>query len=98
MQPYLVRYTAEFMDDLIRSYEWGVEMWGIELANQWYNELNDSLETRLSSMPRSCPPAPESREVKNVRQLLLGRYRVLFTISGNYVRVLHLRGLYSGPG
>ncbi len=33
---------------------------------------------------------------REIRQLVLGRWRVLFDISGNIVRVVHLRGAFTG--
>lgn len=46
----------------------------------------------LQHMPHRCPPAPE-RELfeMDLRQLLESSYRILFTISGQTVRILHIR-------
>jgi hypothetical protein len=41
--------------------------------------------------------APENDEfVEEIRQMIVGRYRVLFTIQGRKVHVLHVRGAYIG--
>jgi hypothetical protein len=50
----------------------------------------------LKTFPARCPLAPENEFFsQEIRQLLYGkgrgRYRVLFTISGNTVSVLHIR-------
>jgi hypothetical protein len=50
----------------------------------------------LGRFPTRCGIAPESREFpEEIRQLLYGRrggrYRILFVIRGNEVRVLHAR-------
>lgn len=50
----------------------------------------------LSDYPQRCPLAPESDAFDvHIQQLLYGRrrhrYRVLFTIQGKTVRILHIR-------
>ena len=52
----------------------------------------------LQDMPQRCSPAPE-RELfeMELRQLLEGSYRILFTISGQTVRVLHIRHSARAP-
>jgi plasmid stabilization system protein ParE len=63
----------------------------LETAQGWFNELDDRLQT-LATMPRRCPIAPESDYFdEEIRQLLVNPYRVLFTISGKRVHVLHVR-------
>ncbi|MCA1602228.1 MAG: hypothetical protein LC776_11490 [Acidobacteria bacterium] len=42
-------------------------------------------------MPKGFPLAPEDNEF---RQMIVGRYRVLFTIKGRKVHVLHVTGAY----
>jgi len=50
----------------------------------------------LGELPHRCPLAPEDKEFPfEVRQLVFGRkphlYRILFTIEGDAVVVLHIR-------
>ena len=64
-------------------------------AHRWYNGLMDALYS-LRDYPERCPLAPESVAFNvDIRQLLYGRrqhrYRVLFTIHGKTVQVLHIR-------
>lgn len=64
-------------------------------AHRWYNGLMDALRS-LSHHPERCPLAPENDVFdEDIRQLLYGRrqhrYRVLFTIHGKTVQVLHIR-------
>ncbi len=94
---YYVLYNSDARKDLTASFEWGVENWGAEAAAKWYNEIEEIIDRRLSTMPRSCPLARENDDFSfEVRNLIYGRYRVLFTITGDTVRILHLRGPYTG--
>ena len=62
---------------------------------RWLAGLEAAVQS-LSALPERCPLAPES-DVFNeeIRQLIYGRrsgrYRVLFTVRGGTVRVLHVR-------
>ena len=62
-------------------------------AARWYNGLIDAMFT-LEDLPRRCPIAPESRYLdREIRQLIHGNYRILFTIDSakKAVRILHVR-------
>jgi plasmid stabilization system protein ParE len=65
-------------------------------AKSWAKGLRQSIRG-LSRFPARCPIAPESREFDGViRELLYGSgnrgtYRILFTIVGKTVFVLHVR-------
>lgn len=80
-------------DEILESYEWGVEYWGRSAADKWIRGLYSAVFGRLTHYPKRCPIAPESAVSEGeVRQLLVGRYRVLFQISGRNVIVLHVTG------
>ena len=60
---------------------------------------NSELQFSNSLLPcqRVFPLAPEDDEFsEEIRQMVIGRYRVLFTIKGREVHVLHVRGAYVG--
>ena len=60
-------------------------------AERFYVGLVEAAE-RLKRFPKRCARAPESAVfLEEIRQLLFDRYRVLFTISGKSVHVLHVR-------
>jgi len=64
-------------------------------ARRWYNGLIDALHS-LADQPRRCPLAPEDNAFDDeIRQLLYGRrhnrFRILFTVHGKTVRILHVR-------
>lgn len=57
----------------------------------WLRGFEDTLTT-LAEMPRRCAKAPESRFFEEeIRQLLYREHRVLFTVAGDVVSILHVR-------
>jgi hypothetical protein len=67
----------------------------------WFNRLLAAIES-LQTMPQRCAYATENNQFPfEVRQLLFGRkpnvYRVVFTIEGNVVYVLRIRGPRQKP-
>src|SRR5690606_25816967 len=63
-------------------------------ALAWYGAVRVAIES-LDMFPERCPLAPENGLVsREIRQLLLGKsryhYRILFTIKGKSVHVLHI--------
>jgi plasmid stabilization system protein ParE len=62
-----------------------------DTAIDWYNGLLDAFDS-LNSLPNRCPLAREAPSLRrDVRQLLYGKYRILFVIEGKLVRILHVR-------
>ena len=64
-------------------------------AARWYNGLVEAVGS-LADMPRRCVLAPENDAFAvEIRQLFYGRragrYRILFTIHGREVHILHVR-------
>ena len=60
-------------------------------ATRWRQRLERKMQS-LRTMPEGCAAAPENeRMIREIRQLLHGRYRVLFTIDGTKVFVLTIR-------
>jgi plasmid stabilization system protein ParE len=75
--------------------DWLLERQAGEAGLRWFRKLREEIAS-LSELPQRCPLAPENKEFPfEVRQLLYGRkphlYRVLFTIEGDTVVVLHIR-------
>jgi plasmid stabilization system protein ParE len=66
-------------------------------AHQWVRKLRSAVFEQLGVVPKAFPLAPENDEfLEEIRQMIVGRYRVLFTIKGREVHVLHVRGAYVG--
>ena len=84
--------------DVRHSYEWGCRFWGKRIAQKWARELRIAILKQLSVTPMAFPLAPEDVEfAEEIRQMAVGRYRVLFTIRDRKVHVLHIRGPYVDP-
>lgn len=82
------------VDDLDEAYRW-LEQRSPEAAARWFNGFVEALHS-LRTAPERCGLAPENGAVEpEIRQLLYGRrggvYRALFTVTGNDVRILHIR-------
>lgn len=64
-------------------------------ADRWLTRFEEGIQ-RLAAHPERCEIAPENDAVEpTIRQLLFGRtggvFRVLFTVTRDEVRVLHIR-------
>lgn len=96
MKSYDISFNEQALIDIERSLEWGFRNWGEERSIKWVRGLYWIVRERLSSFPYSCPIAPESAEENlTIRQLIWNRYRILFVIREDEVRVLYVRGPYN---
>ena len=64
------------------------------VATRWFHGLVRKFDT-LKSSPKRCPIAAENDKFpEEIRELLYGKrnnkYRIIFTIRGNAVHVLHV--------
>jgi plasmid stabilization system protein ParE len=97
MKKYAVIIEDSAQADIHHSYDWGCRVWGKAQAQKWVRELRTSTIKNLGTVPSDFSVAPENDEFdEEIRQMIVGRYRVLFTIRGRRVHVLHLRGPYAG--
>jgi plasmid stabilization system protein ParE len=90
----VVRYRIEITEPANREIE-ETENWiaadSSIAAEHWASGLFEALRS-LDTMPARCPLAPEDKEhAEEIRQLIYGRYRVLFTIRPDRVVILHVR-------
>lgn len=91
---YEVVVTAAARQNLRDAFVWAAER-APQSAALWLQRFEVELQT-LAAFPHRCEIAPENALVEHeVRQLIFGRrqaaYRVLFTIVGDQVQVLHIR-------
>jgi plasmid stabilization system protein ParE len=96
MKRYAVVFEKSAQADFRRSYDWGCRVWGKKEAQRWTRQLRAAVLRQLSIVPKGFPLAPEDDEFsEEIRQMIVGRYRVLFTIKKGKVHVLHVRGAHN---
>ncbi len=96
MKRYAIVIEVSAQADIRGSYDWGCRVWGKREAQRWVRDLRTAILKQLSLVPRGFPLAPEDDEFsEEIRQLIVGPYRVLFTIKKHKVHVLHVRGAYT---
>jgi Plasmid stabilization system protein len=96
MKRYKVVFSNEAIADIGLSYEWGCKTWGEGKAWEWYSDLRNTVQQLLGNFPLSQPVAPDNDEYDvEARQMIVGRYRVIFNVQSNVVTILHLRGPYT---
>jgi len=98
MKKYKVILHSDAESDIESSFKWGSRTWGEENAKDRVRKLRRAIGKQLTSLPLACPLAPESEQLGvPIRHLIVGRYRVLFTVSGRTVTILHVSGAYTDP-
>ncbi|MGA2020007.1 MAG: type II toxin-antitoxin system RelE/ParE family toxin [Candidatus Sulfotelmatobacter sp.] len=90
-----VKTTAQAESDASAILDWLLSQHAGEAGIRWFLALDEAIAS-LSTFPERCSLAPETARFPfEVRQLLYGRkpnvYRILFTIEGDAVNVLHIR-------
>ena len=90
-----VETTAEADREAAAILEWLIANHAGQAGLRWFRALEKAVES-LATFPRRCALAPENTNFPfEVRQLLYGNkphvYRILFTIEGDVVYVLHIR-------
>ena len=90
-----VEQTEQSERDLDGILEWLLAQQAGKTGLRWFQKLKEACDS-LSELPHRCKLAPEDAEFPfEVRELLYGRkphlYRVLFTIEGDTVVILHIR-------
>ena len=91
---YRVEVSREAEADALGAFVWIGDQ-SFEAATRWYGGLTDALNS-LQAFPRRCSVVPDNDYYgEEVRQLIYGKranaYRILFTIRGDTVYVLHVR-------
>jgi plasmid stabilization system protein ParE len=90
-----VEITPKARQDADAILEWLLAQEAGEAGLRWFRKLEEALAS-LTQLPTRCRLAPENPSVPfEMRQLLYGHrphaYRILFTIEGEVVYVLHIR-------
>jgi len=87
---YKVEITEKAQEEMREATRW-IAQYSPEKAALWHFELLEKADS-LESSPARCPLAPESEtHGKEIRHLIFGKYRILFTIEDETVYVLRVR-------
>jgi plasmid stabilization system protein ParE len=77
--------------DIAAYGHWIVDQGSPSNAEQWLDGIEEAIRS-LELLPERCRLAPESAALRiDIRQLIFKSHRVLFTVSGRTVHVLHVR-------
>ena len=88
---YTVIVESSARKDIDDAYRWMVKNTSPKSAALWYLDIYGAMES-LKNFPARCGLALENHFFKEeIRQLICGKYRILFEIDGETVRVLHVR-------
>ncbi|MGI8771020.1 MAG: type II toxin-antitoxin system RelE/ParE family toxin [Acidobacteriaceae bacterium] len=88
--PFLIEISAKAEQDIENAYSWLFER-SEASADRWLTGILAAIE-KLKVSPGRGSLAPESKEFpEGIRQILYRRHRVLFSIIGGSVVVLHVR-------
>jgi plasmid stabilization system protein ParE len=90
-----VETSAQAERDAEVILEWLRSQHAGDTGIRWFLDMEKAIAS-LAAFPERCPLAPENARFPfEVRQLLYGRkpnvYRILFTIKGDTVHILHIR-------
>ena len=87
---YVVRITETAEGELEEAYAWIHKRSPLN-AERWRLQLVEKAAS-LEDFPERCPLAPENEGAKcELRHLIFGKYRLVFTIIEDTVYVLHIR-------
>lgn len=89
---YTVIFRAEARDEAIEAAAYVADHASPDMAMHWYQRLEEAVDS-LAYMPARCGHARENGMIPGVelRQLICMSHRLIFTIRGNEVHVLHVR-------
>ena len=94
MKRWSVIVALPAQQDITEAHSWLAER-EPDAADRWFDSLYDAIGS-LEVFPERCPLAPECKFLNaGIREIFHGRrqhkYRILFTVSGSEVHVLHVR-------
>lgn len=90
--PYKVIFRAAARDEALDAADYLAEHGSPEIALRWYEGLEAAIAS-LADMPARCGYARENEAFAKVelRQIVFKSHRLIFTIRGDEVHVLHVR-------
>jgi plasmid stabilization system protein ParE len=89
---YKVIFRAQARDEAVEAAAYIADQGYPQSAEQWYGALEAAVAS-LSEMPHRCQYARENALIPGaeLRQLIFKSHRLIFTVRGDDVHVLHVR-------
>jgi plasmid stabilization system protein ParE len=88
---YSVRYSSKARTELREAYAYIAADQSVERAAQWLAGIEGAIDS-LADLPLRCALSPESREFgAELRQIVVGGYRIIFRVANAEVRIMHVR-------
>ena len=78
-------------DDISNAYQWRVENVSPENGTDWYFDILDKIETLRTFPLRGSFALENEFFAEEIRQLLFGKHRILFTVQDETVHILYVR-------
>lgn len=90
--PHTIVFRSEARDEALNAAGYIAEHGSPGAAQRWYEGLEAAVAS-LASMPARCGYARENESFRGVelRQLVYKSHRLIFTVRGDEVHVLHVR-------
>src|SRR5437588_11867434 len=87
---YTVIIEERAKSDIREAARW-MAQYSPEKATLWHIDIEEAILS-LENSPFRCPLAPENQSFEEeIRQLLFGKYRILYTVRDEEVHVLYVR-------
>lgn len=87
---YQVEITEKAQAEARSAANW-MAQFSEEKATTWFFELSAAIQS-LENMPFRCSVAPETKTFGfEIRQLIFGKYRILFNVQDETVYILNVR-------
>jgi plasmid stabilization system protein ParE len=88
---YKTEITSKALGEIESAYRWMADNLGTTFVERWYENLTAKIES-LGTFPNRCAIVQEAEGFDAiVRQLRVGKYRVLFSVDEMTVNILSVR-------
>ena len=88
---YSIEITPQALNEIETAYRWTANNRGTTFVKQWYQELTKAIDS-LKEFPNRCAIVHEAVDFDVVvRQRQVGKYRILFMVEAETVKVFSIR-------
>ncbi len=88
---YSIEITPQALNEIEAAYRWTANNLGTAFVKKWYQELTTAIDS-LKTFPNRCAIVQEAEGFDAiVRQRQVGKYRILFMVEAETVKVFSVR-------